>query len=77
MVDQAIADAGASPETTIVIGDTAFDMGMAVAAGATAIGAGWGYHEAHELLDAGAVGVADTPLDVLRFLPEGLERLYG
>ena len=77
MVDQAIADAGASPETTIVIGDTAFDMGMAVSAGATAIGAGWGYHEAHELLDAGAVGVADAPLDVLRFLPEGLERKYG
>ena len=77
MVDQAIADAGATPETTIVIGDTAFDMGMAVAAGATAIGAGWGYHEAHELLDSGAVGVAEAPLDVLRFLPEGLDRKYG
>jgi phosphoglycolate phosphatase len=77
MVLQAMADAGGAPETTIVIGDTAFDMGMAVAAGATPIGAGWGYHEAHELLASGAVGVADAPLDVLRFLPADLERRYG
>ena len=35
-------------------------MGMAVAAGATGIGAGWGYHEADELLDAGAVAVAEA-----------------
>ena len=76
MVLQAMADAGASPETTIVIGDTAFDMGMAVAAGTTGIGAGWGYHEAHEMLDAGAVGVADAPLDVLKFLPVK-ERVHG
>src|SRR5215218_2219457 len=48
MVNQAMADAGAAPETTVVIGDTAFDMAMAVAAGATGIGAAWGYHEADE-----------------------------
>ena len=77
MVHQAMADAGAVPETTIVIGDTAFDMGMASAAGARGIGAGWGYHEAHELLGAGAVAVADAPLDVLKFLPIDAERKYG
>src|SRR5205085_11938764 len=59
MVDQAIADAGAAPETTIVIGDTSFDMAMAAAAGTTPIGAGWGYHDAHELIEAGAVAVAE------------------
>jgi phosphoglycolate phosphatase len=77
MVEQAMADAGASPETTIVIGDTAFDMGMAVAAGATGIGAGWGYHEAHEMLDAGAVAVAEKPLEVLAILKGSRERLRG
>jgi phosphoglycolate phosphatase len=77
MVEQAMADAGAAPETTIVIGDTAFDMGMAVNAGATAIGAGWGYHEVEELVAAGAIAVADTPLDVLAHLPGQSERLYG
>jgi phosphoglycolate phosphatase len=40
-------------------------MSMALAAGATGIGAGWGYHEPHELLGAGAVAVADTPAAVL------------
>ncbi len=65
MVEQAIADAGAAPETTIVVGDTSFDMAMAVAAGAAGIGAGWGYHDAQELIDAGAVAVAEAPLDVL------------
>lgn len=77
MVEQAMADAGALPDTTIVIGDTAFDMGMAVAAGATGIGAGWGYHEAHEILDAGAIAVADKPLDVLAILKGNREGLYG
>ena len=77
MVHQAMADAGALPETTIVIGDTAFDMGMAVAAGATGIGAGWGYHEPREMLDAGAIAVAETPIDVLKHVPGRVERLYG
>jgi phosphoglycolate phosphatase len=77
MVHQAMADAGASPATTIVIGDTAYDMGMATAAGATGIGAGWGYHQAHEMLGAGALAVADTPLDVLNLIPDLARRLYG
>lgn len=65
MVITAMAEAGASPETTVVIGDTSFDMAMARAAGAAAIGAGWGYHDADELLEAGAAVVAHAPLDVL------------
>jgi len=70
MVDQAIADAGASPARTIVVGDTSFDMAMAVNAGATGIGAGWGYHEAQELLEAGAVAVAERPSGVLDLIRE-------
>jgi phosphoglycolate phosphatase len=69
MVEQAMAEAGAAPETTIVIGDTAFDMGMAVNAGVRGIGAGWGYHEEAELLAAGAAAVAQMPLGVLEHLP--------
>ena len=72
MVRQAIADAGAAPGTTIVIGDTSFDMAMAAAAGAAPIGAGWGYHEAEELVAAGAIAVADRPLGVLEWVaPHG------
>ncbi|HEY4070405.1 MAG TPA: HAD-IA family hydrolase [Sphingomicrobium sp.] len=70
MVEQAIGEAGAAPETTIVVGDTSFDMAMAVNAGASGIGAGWGYHDAGELLDAGAIAVAEQPLEVLEVLRE-------
>jgi phosphoglycolate phosphatase len=68
MALQAIADAGAAPETSIVVGDTSFDMAMASAAGAMGIGAGWGYHEPHELLGAGAAAVAEEPAQVLELL---------
>jgi phosphoglycolate phosphatase len=70
MVEQAIADAGSTAAATIVVGDTSFDMAMAVNAGATGIGAGWGYHEAEELLEAGAVAVAEQPLQVLTLIRE-------
>jgi phosphoglycolate phosphatase len=73
MVVQAIADAGAAPETTIVVGDTSFDMAMAAAAGAIGIGAGWGYHEAEELIEAGAVAVAERPVDVLSLIRERVD----
>lgn len=73
MVEQAIAEAGASPETSIVVGDTSFDMAMAVNAGACGIGAGWGYHDSEELLEAGAVGVADQPIDVLHLIRENAD----
>lgn len=77
MAVQAMADAGAAPETTVVIGDTSFDMGMARAAGAIGIGAGWGYHDAQELLAGGAAAVADQPLDVLQLIATARERLDG
>ena len=64
MAEQAMADAGAAPGTTIVIGDTSYDMAMARAAGARALGAGWGYHSADELTRAGAHKVAERPLDI-------------
>jgi phosphoglycolate phosphatase len=70
MVEQAIADASAAPETSIVIGDTSFDMAMAVNAGARGIGAAWGYHDAQELLDAGAFAVAERPIEILELIRE-------
>jgi len=73
MVEQAIADSGASPHTTIVVGDTSFDMAMAAAAGASGIGAGWGYHESEELIAAGAVAVAERPRDVLQLIREQVD----
>jgi phosphoglycolate phosphatase len=65
MIEQAMADAGAAPQTTIMIGDTSYDMAMARAAGATAIGVLWGYHPRDELVAAGAHLIAAHPLDIL------------
>jgi phosphoglycolate phosphatase len=46
---------------------------MGRAAGATPIGAGWGYHEPDELVAAGAVAVADAPGDVLALIREHVD----
>lgn len=72
MIEQAMADAGAVPGTTLMIGDTSYDMAMAKAAGVTAIGVAWGYHEATELEAAGADFIATTPADIAGFV-KGLE----
>ena len=69
----AMADAGASGEDTIMVGDTSFDMAMGVAAGATAIGVAWGYHDPDELLAAGAVAVANVPGDILALARETVD----
>jgi len=73
MVLHAIAEAGAAPSTSFVVGDTSFDMAMASAAGAAAIGAGWGYHDEEELLEAGAAAVAAHPADVLSLVREHVD----
>jgi len=58
MLMACLADAGVGTEAAFIIGDTSFDMGMGVAAGVTAIGVDWGYHDAQELLESGAASVA-------------------
>lgn len=65
MIHQAMSDAGAMPENTLMIGDTAFDIGMARAANVTAVGVAWGYHESGELIDEGAHHVAEIPGDII------------
>lgn len=65
MALQALADAGAEPAMSVVIGDTGWDMGMARAAGCGAIGVRWGYHDEAELWATGAQAVASEPLEVL------------
>ncbi|WP_022682859.1 HAD-IA family hydrolase [Sphingobium bisphenolivorans] len=58
MLLTAIAEAGAAPETTVMIGDTSFDIHMAAAAHVRALGVGWGYHPPADLIAAGAASVA-------------------
>jgi phosphoglycolate phosphatase len=67
MIQAALAEAGAAAETSMMIGDTSYDMIMAKAAGVAAIGVGWGYHDRHELLAAGADQVAARPSEITLF----------
>ncbi len=64
MLEAAMAEALADPASTVMIGDTAYDIEMAVAAGVRAIGVDWGYHTAQELRDAGAEAVALSPAEL-------------
>ena len=68
MLHQAMADAGAGPGTTAMIGDTSYDMAMAKAAGAAAIGVAWGYHSPEALRAAGADVVIDHASELTAFL---------
>lgn len=74
MVIAAMAEAGVSPRSAVVIGDTVFDMEMARAAGVAAVGVDWGYHDSAELLAAGAVAVADRPAALFDLLDQAVSR---
>ena len=50
-----------------MIGDTSYDMAMARSAGVNAVGVAWGYHDAQELLDAGAHFIAEEPAGIMTF----------
>lgn len=59
MLRRAMAEVGATPRETVMVGDTTFDMEMAVNAGVAGIGVGWGYHETDELTTSGAARVIE------------------
>jgi phosphoglycolate phosphatase len=73
MVLEAMRETGVQAADTVVIGDTAFDMQMARAAGARALGVSWGYHPVEDLHAAGAAAVVDDFAE----LPPALERLWA
>jgi phosphoglycolate phosphatase len=70
MLLQAMAETGATPATTVMIGDTTYDMAMAMNAGAAAIGVAWGYHPAGALFGAGAATVVDTATALGELFPD-------
>lgn len=58
MLLAACDEAGVDPAAAVMIGDTSFDMQMALNARTAALGVGWGYHPAPALFDLG-IAVAD------------------
>jgi phosphoglycolate phosphatase len=57
MLLRAMAETGAEPASTVMVGDTTYDMELARAAGCRAIAVGWGYHDPQALLAAGAAAL--------------------
>ncbi|KQW27514.1 HAD family hydrolase [Rhizobium sp. Root274] len=68
MVSECCDEAGIATSETIVIGDAVYDMQMAKAAGATAIGVAWGYAAIDDLWRAGADAVVERPADLLAYI---------
>ncbi len=75
MVRAAMAEVGAEPAGTVMIGDTTFDIEMGRAAGARALGVAWGYHPAEALAAAGAADVAQDCAHLARALDDLLFNL--
>jgi phosphoglycolate phosphatase len=71
MVLDAMREAGVAPQDTIVVGDTVYDIAMAQAAGAAAVGVTWGYHTRDALVAAGA-----PVIDDFATLEPTLERMW-
>jgi len=61
MLEAAIAECGAEPAHSVIVGDTSYDMRMGHAAGVRRLGVDWGYHPPDELIAAGAEAVIRTP----------------
>ena len=68
MIEAAMAETGATPAQTVMVGDTSFDMIMAFNAGVIPIGVAWGYHPVITLEDAGAAAIVDDAAELLALL---------
>jgi phosphoglycolate phosphatase len=73
MVHNALRDTACAPHDAAIIGDSIYDMQMAKAAGARAIGVAWGYHAPDDLRAAGA----DVVVGQFAALEPALERLWA
>ena len=68
MVTECCSETGIDAARTIVVGDAIYDMQMAKAAGAKAIGVAWGYASVPELAAAGADHILTKPADLIEWL---------
>lgn len=73
MLHSAMEATGATPDETVMIGDTTFDMEMARSAGTNALGVSWGSHTVDQLNSAGAQLIIDNIDD----LPGAIDHLLG
>ena len=70
MIETALAETGVSPCRAAMIGDTSFDMEMAVAAQVAGVGVSWGYH------DRASLGAAHRVIDSFQHVPDALAKIW-
>jgi phosphoglycolate phosphatase len=73
MVLRALAQVGGDAASTVVIGDTTYDIQMARNARVASVGVAWGYHEVAELTAAGADRIVQHGKDVAGVVLELME----
>jgi len=66
--------AGCDSSQTVMIGDSNYDMQMAVQAGTKALGVSWGYQPAERLLQSGADAIVDQPVNIPDAINQILDR---
>lgn len=64
MLELAMKEAGVTPDQTVMIGDTSYDMEMAQNAGVQALGVAWGYHDPQYLSLSGASRIVHQVSDI-------------
>lgn len=68
LLELIMTECGATPETTVMVGDSGVDIQTAQAAGVRSVGCSWGFRPRTELEEFGADFIVDNPLEILQIL---------
>ena len=71
MLNDILDELGMAPEAALVIGDTEYDMQMAMNAGVSALGVSFGVHDSERLLEHGALKCIDALTELPGWLSQG------
>jgi phosphoglycolate phosphatase-like HAD superfamily hydrolase len=63
-----MAKVGATPEETVLVGDSRVDVATAPAAGISVVAVTWGLGARDELVEAGATALVDAPSELGQYL---------
>jgi phosphoglycolate phosphatase len=70
MLEEAMRETASRPGETLMVGDTSYDMAMAVAAGVRPVGVAWGYHPVAALAQAGATTILERFEDLVELVSD-------
>ena len=73
MILECCEAAGCDALQSVMIGDSTYDMQMAIEAGCKALGVSWGFQPVHELVKSGAQAIVERPSD----LPMAIDNIFA